>query len=80
MSRKSQLKESEEIMKAYCQPDFITESAYIKCRVKQKVHPTFRVINSVQKKKTAEQIVYLNNHKQMYNHEQQFSISCVGSI
>ena len=35
MSRKSQLKESEEIMKAYCQPDFITESAYIKCRVKQ---------------------------------------------
>ena len=30
-------------------------------------------------KKTAEQIVYLNNHKQMYNYEQQFSISCLGS-
>lgn len=32
------------------------------------------------KKKTAEQIVYLNNDKQMYSHEQQFSISCLGSI
>lgn len=26
-------------------------------------------------KKTAEPIVYLNNHKQIYNNEQQFSIS-----
>ena len=32
------------------------------------------------KKKTAEQFVYLNNHKQMYKDEQQFSISCVGSL
>ena len=31
-------------------------------------------------KKTAEQIVYLNNHKQMYRNEQQFSISCLGSV
>ena len=31
-------------------------------------------------KKTAEQFVYLNNHKQMYSYEQQFSISCVGSL
>lgn len=29
------------------------------------------------KKKTAEQYVYLNNHKQTYGHEQQFSISSV---
>lgn len=34
----------------------------------------------VRKKKTAEQFVYLNNHKQMYKYEQQFSISCVGSL
>ena len=32
------------------------------------------------KKKTAEQIVYLNKHKQMYSNEQQFSISCLGVI
>ena len=31
-------------------------------------------------KKTAEQIVYLNHHKQMYSNEQQFSISCLGVI
>lgn len=37
------------------------------------VHPTFRVIVWIKKKKTAEQIVYLNNDQQMYNHEQQFS-------
>ena len=43
------------------------------------VHPTFRVIVS-KTEKTAEQIVYLNNHKQMYNNEQQFSISRLGSI
>lgn len=29
-------------------------------------------------KKTAEHFVYLNNHKQIYNNEQQFSISCMG--
>ena len=34
----------------------------------------------VRKKKTAEQFVYLNKHKQMYKYEQQFSISCVGSL
>ena len=45
------------------------------------VHPTFRVIdNCIQNKKTAEFIVYLNNHKQMYNYEQQFSISCLGAL
>ena len=32
------------------------------------------------KKKTAELIVYLNHHNQMYIYEQQFSISCVGPI
>ena len=31
-------------------------------------------------KKTAEHFVYLNNHKQMYKYEQQFSISCLGSV
>ncbi|MCF2580767.1 hypothetical protein [Bacteroides caecigallinarum] len=36
--------------------------------------------DSLLKKKTAAQIVYLNKHKQTYNYEQQFSISCVGSI
>ena len=45
------------------------------------VHPTFRVIdNCIQNKKTAEFIVYLNNYKQMYNYEQQFSISCLGAL
>ena len=34
----------------------------------------------VRKKKPAEQFVYLNNHKLMYKHEQQFSISCVGAL
>lgn len=34
----------------------------------------------VRKKKTAEQFVYLNNHKQMYKNEQQFSISCFWSL
>ena len=34
----------------------------------------------VRMKKTAEQFVYLNNNKQMYNNEQQFSISCMGSL
>lgn len=48
---------------------------------KDTVHPTFGVIVWIKKKKkTAEQIVYLNNHKQMYNYEQQFSISCLGAI
>ena len=47
--------------------------------VRKLVHPTFRVIVS-KTEKTAEQIVYLNNHKQMYNNEQQFSISRLGSI
>ena len=32
------------------------------------------------KEKTAEQFVYLNNHKQMYKNEQQFSISCFWSL
>ena len=32
------------------------------------------------KKKTTGHIVYLNNHKQIYPYEQQFSISCVGSV
>ena len=32
-------------------------------------------INCMKKKKTAKLIVYLNNHKQMYKYEQQFSIS-----
>ena len=32
------------------------------------------------KKKTAEEFVFLNNHKQIYKYEQQFSISCVGSL
>ena len=36
--------------------------------------------DSVLKKKTAEQLVYLNNDKQMYSYEQQFSISCVGFV
>ncbi len=36
--------------------------------------------DSVLKKKTAEQIVYLNNDKQMYSNEQQFSISCLGLV
>ncbi len=58
----------------------LTTESFIKRAKEYMVHPTFRVIDSVQKKKTAEQIVYLNNDKQMYNHEQQFSISCVGSL
>ena len=36
--------------------------------------------DSCLKKKTAEQIVYLDNYKQMYRNEQQFSISCMGFI
>ena len=32
------------------------------------------------KKKTAEQIVYLNKQQQMYSYEQQFSISCLGIV
>ena len=43
------------------------------------VHPTFRVM-ALKKAKTAEQIVYLNYHQQMYNYEQQFSISCLEII
>lgn len=34
----------------------------------------------IKKKKTAEHIVYLNNHKQIYPFEQQFSISCMESV
>ena len=34
----------------------------------------------LKKKKTAEPIVYLNNHKQIYPYEQQFSISCLGAL
>ena len=36
--------------------------------------------DSALKRKTAEQIVYLNNNKQMYSYEQQFSISCLGFV
>ena len=36
--------------------------------------------DSMLKKKTAEQFVYLNNDKQMYSYEQQFSISCLGFV
>ena len=32
------------------------------------------------KKKTAEQIVYLNKQQQMYSYEQQFSMSCLGGV
>ena len=35
---------------------------------------------SIEQKKTAEHFVYLNNHKQIYNNEQQFSISCMGAL
>ena len=35
---------------------------------------------SIKQKKTAEVFVYLNNHKQIYKNEQQFSISCMGPI
>ena len=34
----------------------------------------------IERKKTAEHFVYLNNHKQIYNNEQQFSISCMGAL
>ena len=47
------------------------------------VHPTFRVMNAKKidkKKKTAELVVYLNNHKQIYNDEQQFSILRLGAL
>ena len=37
-------------------------------------------IISINKKKTAEKFVFLNNHKQIYKYEQQFSILCVGSL
>ena len=37
-------------------------------------------IMRINKKKTAEEFVFLNNHKQIYKYEQQFSISCVGSL
>ena len=36
--------------------------------------------DSFLKRKTAEQIVYLNCDQQMYSYEQQFSISCLGSL
>lgn len=36
--------------------------------------------DGIKKKKTAEQFVYLNNHKQMYKDEQQFSISCFWAL
>ena len=35
---------------------------------------------SIEQKKTAEHFVYLNNHKQIYKNEQQFSISCMGAL
>ena len=35
---------------------------------------------SIERKKTAEHFVYLNNHNQIYNNEQQFSISCMGAL
>ena len=35
---------------------------------------------NIKQKKTAEVFVYLNNHKQIYKNEQQFSISCMGPI
>ena len=35
---------------------------------------------SIEQKKTAEHFVHLNNHKQIYNNEQQFSISCMGAL
>ena len=35
---------------------------------------------SIEQKKTAEHFIYLNNHKQIYNNEQQFSISCMGAL
>ena len=37
-------------------------------------------IMRINKKETAEEFVFLNNHKQIYKYEQQFSISCVGSL
>jgi len=48
--------------------------------VEKKVHPTFGVMAQGKKKKTAEQIVYLNYQQQMYSYEQQFSISCLGLV
>ena len=36
--------------------------------------------DGIKKKKTAEQFVYLNNHKQKYKDEQQFSISCFWAL
>ena len=36
--------------------------------------------DSFLKRKTAEQIVYLNCDQQLYSYEQQFSISCLGSL
>ena len=36
--------------------------------------------DGIKKKKTTEQFVYLNNHKQMYKDEQQFSISCFWAL
>ena len=36
--------------------------------------------DSFLKRKTAEQIVYLNCDQQMHSYEQQFSISCLGSL
>ena len=48
---------------------------------KYKVHPTFRVIMLYyRRRKLLVILVYLNNHKQMYKYEQQFSISCLGAI
>ena len=44
------------------------------------VHPAFGVMAQGKKKKTAEQIVYLNYQQQMYSYEQQFSISCLGLV
>ena len=35
---------------------------------------------SIEQKKTAEHFVYLNNHKQIYKNEQQFSIPCMGAL
>lgn len=43
------------------------------------VLPKYGVINK-RIKETTVNIVYLNIHKQMYKDEQQFPISCLGSL